>query len=79
VQQYFEDPKIGLSQTLSAHCGAKIATDRLPRFQHDQPGMKGVRRPFAVFHKILNPVIILDIRYIDVDITDIDEIDFVGP
>jgi len=41
--------------------------------------MKGVRRPFAVFHKIVNPVIILDIRYIDIDRKDIDEIDFIGP
>jgi hypothetical protein len=77
VQQYFEDPKIGLSQTLSAHCGAKIATDRLPGFQHDQPGMKGVRRPFCRFPKIVNRAIILDIIYIDIDRHDIDEIDFI--
>lgn len=78
VQQYFEDPKIRLSQPLRAHCGAKIATDRLPRFQHDQPGMKGVRGLFAVFHKIVNPVIILDIIYIDIDRNDIDETNFIG-
>src|ERR1700681_384060 len=34
--------------------------------------MKGFRRPFAVFHKNVNRFIILDIRYIVIDIYDVD-------
>jgi hypothetical protein len=40
--------------------------------------MKGVGRPFAIFHKIVNPVIILGIIYIDIDRNEIDETNFIG-
>jgi hypothetical protein len=41
--------------------------------------VKRAWRPFAVFHKIVNPAIVLDIRYIDFDTTDIDAMDFIDP
>ncbi len=34
--------------------------------------MKGLGRPCALFHKNVNPVIILDIIYIDVDMNNVD-------
>ena len=52
----------------------EVMGNRAPGFQHDQPGMKSFRRPFAVFHKKVNLFSILDIIYIDNDITNTDGI-----
>ena len=72
MQQHFEDAKIRLPQPLLEEGRKEITGHRLPGLQHDEPGMKRFWRLFALFHKNVNLVIILDIIYIDVDRYDID-------
>src|SRR5580698_7372105 len=50
MKQHFENPKVRLAQPLLQQRRRSIARHRLPGFQHDEPGMEGLRSCFALFH-----------------------------